>query len=92
MENNKKLKVGISIGDMNGIGPEIILKTFNDKRIFEFCIPIIYCSLKNLNFFMSHFGFDVKKKFFVSYVLILIFFRGTVPSIESSYMRSLLSK
>ena len=35
MENNKKLKVGISIGDMNGIGPEIILKTFNDKRIFE---------------------------------------------------------
>ena len=60
MENNKKLKVGISIGDMNGIGPEIILKTFNDKRIFEFCTPIIYCSLKNLNFFMSHFGFDIK--------------------------------
>ena len=60
MENNKKLKVGISIGDMNGIGPEIILKTFNDKRIFEFCKPIIYCSLKNLNFFMSHFGFEIK--------------------------------
>ena len=60
MENNKKLKVGISIGDMNGIGPEIILKTFNDKRIFEFCTPVIYCSLKNLNFFMSHFGFEIK--------------------------------
>ena len=36
MENNKKLKVGISIGDMNGIGPEVVLKTFSDKRIFEF--------------------------------------------------------
>ena len=60
MENNKKLKVGISIGDMNGIGPEIVLKTFNDKRIFEFCIPIVYCSSKNLRFFMSHFGFDIK--------------------------------
>ena len=54
MENNKKLKVGISIGDMNGIGPEVVLKTFNDKRIFEFCIPIVYCSSKNLRFFMSH--------------------------------------
>ncbi|MDC1493167.1 4-hydroxythreonine-4-phosphate dehydrogenase PdxA [Flavobacteriaceae bacterium] len=60
MENNKKLKVGISIGDMNGIGPEIILKTFNDTRIFEFCTPIIYCSLKNLNFFKSHFSFEIK--------------------------------
>ena len=60
MENNKKLKVGISIGDMNGIGPEVVLKTFNDKRIFEFCIPIVYCSSKNLRFFMSHFGFDIK--------------------------------
>jgi 4-hydroxythreonine-4-phosphate dehydrogenase len=60
MENNKKLKVGISIGDMNGIGPEIVLKTFNDKRIFEFCTPIIYCSLKNVNFFKDHFSFEIK--------------------------------
>ena len=62
MENNKKLKVGISIGDMNGIGSEIILKTFNDKRIFEFCIPIVYCSLSNLNYFKEHFNFDIKTK------------------------------
>ena len=62
MENNKKLKVGISIGDMNGIGSEIILKTFNDKRIFEFCIPIVYCSLSNLNYFKEHFKFDIKTK------------------------------
>jgi len=49
MEEKKKIKVGISIGDMNGIGPEVILKTFKDKRIFEFCIPFLYCSNKNGN-------------------------------------------
>ncbi|MCL4111830.1 UNVERIFIED_CONTAM: hypothetical protein GTU68_018086, partial [Idotea baltica] len=38
----KLLTVGISIGDLNGIGVEIILKAFDDRRMFERCIPIIY--------------------------------------------------
>jgi len=41
-------KVGISHGDINGIAYELILKTFNDIRIFESCIPIIYGSSKVL--------------------------------------------
>ncbi|MEM1359219.1 MAG: 4-hydroxythreonine-4-phosphate dehydrogenase PdxA [Bacteroidota bacterium] len=41
-----KPKIGISIGDINGIGPEVIIKTFSDDRILEFCTPIIYGSSK----------------------------------------------
>jgi 4-hydroxythreonine-4-phosphate dehydrogenase len=50
MKNNKKIKVGISIGDFNGIGIEIILKTFADSRILDFCTPIIFASSKLISF------------------------------------------
>lgn len=40
------IKVGISHGDINGIGYEVIMKTLLDSRIFEMCIPIIYGSPK----------------------------------------------
>jgi len=42
----KKLKIGITQGDINGIGYEIILKTLDDARILEFCTPILYGSPK----------------------------------------------
>ncbi|MGP1435155.1 MAG: PdxA family dehydrogenase [Phocaeicola sp.] len=45
MEDNK-IRVGITHGDINGIGYEIILKTFNDPVMFEFCTPIVYGSPK----------------------------------------------
>ena len=41
---NKAIRVGISIGDINGIGPEVILKTFSDNRILDFVTPVIYGS------------------------------------------------
>ena len=40
------IKVGITHGDINGIGYEVILKTFADLRITELCIPVIYGSTK----------------------------------------------
>ncbi|MDR1981361.1 MAG: 4-hydroxythreonine-4-phosphate dehydrogenase PdxA [Tannerellaceae bacterium] len=40
------IKVGITHGDINGIGYEIILKTFSDNRLEELCIPVIYGSSK----------------------------------------------
>lgn len=45
MENNK-IRVGITQGDINGIGYEVILKTFSDPTMFELCVPIIYGSPK----------------------------------------------
>ena len=41
-----KIKVGISIGDLNGIGLEIIIKTFKDIRMMDFCTPIVFGSSK----------------------------------------------
>ena len=41
-----KIKVGISIGDLNGIGLETIIKTFKDSRMMDFCTPIIFGSIK----------------------------------------------
>ena len=43
---SKKVKLGISMGDPNGIGIEIILKIFEDKRMFDFFIPIILHQLE----------------------------------------------
>lgn len=40
------LKVGITQGDINGIGYEVIIKTFADSRVLEFCTPVIYGSPK----------------------------------------------
>jgi 4-hydroxythreonine-4-phosphate dehydrogenase len=55
MEKVEKIKIGISIGDLNGIGGELFIKTFEDKRMLEFCTPIVYASVKTLAFFKSHF-------------------------------------
>lgn len=46
MENNRKIKVGITHGDINGIGYEVILKSFSDATMLELCTPIIYGSPK----------------------------------------------
>jgi 4-hydroxythreonine-4-phosphate dehydrogenase len=44
--SKKCIKVGITHGDINGIGYEVILKTLADERMTELCIPIIYGSHK----------------------------------------------
>ncbi len=46
MVYNTKIKVGISHGDVNGIGYEVIIKTLMDPHILEMCTPVIYGSPK----------------------------------------------
>lgn len=41
-----KLRIGITHGDINGIGYEIIIKTLADSRLLESCTPIVYGSPK----------------------------------------------
>jgi 4-hydroxythreonine-4-phosphate dehydrogenase len=50
MDKLEKIIVGISIGDLNGIGIEIILKTFEDKRMLDFCTPVIFGSTKSISY------------------------------------------
>ena len=45
-----KVRVGISIGDFNGIGPEIIMKSLSDKSITDFFTPVIFGSGKLFTF------------------------------------------
>lgn len=46
MSNDTMLRVGITQGDINGIGYEVILKALEDNRILELCTPVIYGSAK----------------------------------------------
>ena len=48
---NNKLKIGISIGDVNGIGLEIIIKTLADAAIYNYCTPIVYGQTKVASFY-----------------------------------------
>jgi 4-hydroxythreonine-4-phosphate dehydrogenase len=36
--------IGISVGDLNGVGPEVIIKTFSDTRVMDQCTPVIFAS------------------------------------------------
>ena len=51
--------VGISIGDLNGIGSEVILKTFEDTRMLELCTPVIFANVKIVSFLKKELKLDV---------------------------------
>ncbi len=59
MKQEENIIVGISVGDLNGIGGEIILKTFEDKRVLDFCTPVIFASIKVMNFLKKHFNSQI---------------------------------
>ena len=43
--------IGFTIGDINGVGAELIIKTLSDLRILEICTPVIFTSNKIINFY-----------------------------------------
>jgi 4-hydroxythreonine-4-phosphate dehydrogenase len=47
----QKPVVGITTGDLNGIGLECIIKIFSDQRVLEFCTPVVFGNNKVLNFY-----------------------------------------
>lgn len=49
-DKTDKIIVGISIGDLNGIGIEVILKTFEDKRMLDFCTPVLFGAMKVISY------------------------------------------
>jgi len=55
MKKEEKVIVGISVGDLNGIGTEIIIKTYEDPRILELNTPVIFASAKVMQFCKNHF-------------------------------------
>src|SRR6476620_2952276 len=58
--------IGFSVGDINGVGTELIIKAFSDPRILELCTPVIFGSNKLFNFYRKtvpdvNFNFQVIK-------------------------------
>jgi len=60
MKENQKIRLGISIGDINGIGCEVALKTFEDARMLDFCTPVLFASNKIVSQQIKDFGLDIK--------------------------------
>ncbi|MBC7524519.1 MAG: 4-hydroxythreonine-4-phosphate dehydrogenase PdxA [Flavobacterium sp.] len=59
MKKAEIIIVGISIGDLNGIGSEVILKTFEDSRMLELCTPVIFANVKIVSFIKKNLNSDI---------------------------------
>lgn len=59
MSKENKIVVGISIGDLNGIGSEVVLKTFQDTRMLDLCTPVIFASVKTMSFLKKEYQLDI---------------------------------
>ena len=55
IQRKSKPKVGISIGDINGVGPEVILKTFRDPRIYNYCTPVVFVCKNLVSYYIKMF-------------------------------------
>jgi 4-hydroxythreonine-4-phosphate dehydrogenase len=56
--NNDIPVIGITMGDINGIGPEVIIKALRDKRMLNYMTPVIYGSTNTLSYYRKSFHID----------------------------------
>ncbi len=59
---NRPTRIGISIGDINGVGPEVILKVFNNPDMLSLCTPVVFANHKVLEFYKKSLK-DIKVNF-----------------------------
>jgi 4-hydroxythreonine-4-phosphate dehydrogenase len=57
-QKSKKPVIGITLGDVNGIGPEVIMKSLADNRIIKYLTPVIYGSTKVLSYYRKSLAMD----------------------------------
>ncbi|GAK88144.1 4-hydroxythreonine-4-phosphate dehydrogenase [Nonlabens ulvanivorans] len=60
MNKKQNIRVGISLGDPNGIGGEIILKAFEDSQMLELYTPVIFASTKLLSYYIKTLNLNIK--------------------------------
>ena len=53
-----QIKVGITIGDVNGVGLEVIIKTLQDAKVYATSVPIIYGSSKAISYHKKETGVE----------------------------------
>jgi len=56
--NEPRIRVGITIGDVSGIGLEVIIKAFMDPAMVQECVPVIYGSSKAFSFHRKALGIN----------------------------------
>ena len=56
--SSNKVTIGISCGDLNGIGIEILIKIFKHKNLLESCTPVLYCPIKALEYYKKNLDFN----------------------------------
>lgn len=55
---DNKIVVGISQGDLNGIGLEVVLKTLSEPALAEICVPVLFSSQKTVSYFRKMLSLD----------------------------------
>ena len=56
--SEEKIRVGISQGDINGIGLEIVLKTFLELELVDICTPVLFSSQKTVGYYRKVMGLE----------------------------------
>src|SRR3954469_814125 len=56
--SDNKIIVGISQGDINGVGLEVVLKTLMEPSIAEICTPVLFSSQKTVSYYRKVLGLE----------------------------------
>lgn len=58
MNQTHKPRIGITLGDVNGVGPEVVIKALTDNRLHNIITPVVYGSAKVISFFKKQLNID----------------------------------
>jgi 4-hydroxythreonine-4-phosphate dehydrogenase len=56
--NPHKIRIGITLGDLNGVGPEVVIKALADNRLLSLVTPVVYGSAKVISFYKKHLNIE----------------------------------
>src|SRR5262245_21699615 len=56
--NQQKPRVGITLGDLNGVGPEVVIKALADNRLLSLVTPVVYGSSRVISFYKKLFNIE----------------------------------
>ncbi len=58
MTHTHKPRIGITLGDLNGVGPEVVIKALADHRMLDVITPVIYGSAKVISFYRKQLNIE----------------------------------
>lgn len=58
MSQQQKPRIGITLGDLNGVGPEVVMKALQDNRLLNLITPVIYGSTRALSFYKKQLNLE----------------------------------